>query len=127
MNQRFVSTIAAAGIALALGSQLSVDSTIGQEKPAAKAAPATVAKKAAGRLPAQYGKLGLSDAQRQKIYGLQADYGKQIDELEKQINSLKQKENSEIEAVLTPDQKSKLDELLAEAKKAAAERKKKSS
>ena len=130
MNQRFVSMIAVAGIALALGSQISVESTIGQEKAATKAAekaaPAKVASKPRGRLPQYYGQVGLSDKQRQQIYDVQASYGKQIDELQKQIDALEAKEETEVAAVLTPEQKTKLDELLAAAKKAAEERRSKS-
>ncbi|NQV24724.1 MAG: hypothetical protein HQ518_10175 [Rhodopirellula sp.] len=129
MNQRFASMVVVAGLALAVGTHLSVESTVGQEKAATKAAPAKVAKKAAGRLPAQYGKLGLSDEQRDKIYGVQATYRKQIDDLQKQIDALKEKQDTEVQGVLTADQKKKLEELLADAKKAAAEKssKKKSS
>ena len=122
MNQRFASMIVAAGVALALGSQISVQSMVGQEKAATKPTPAKVAKKPAGRLPAQYGKLGLSDEQRKNVYAVQADYGKQIADLQKQIDSLTEKQNTEIEAVLTADQKKKLGELLDEAKKAAEAR-----
>ncbi len=122
MNQRFASTVVAAGLALALGTQLSVEPTVGQEKSASKPTPAKVAKKPAGRLPAHYGKLGISTEQRTKIYGVQASYKKQIDDLQKQIDDLKAKQDAEVEAVLTPDQKKKLDEILAEAKKAAEAR-----
>ena len=128
MNQRFASMIAVAGIALALGSQISVESTIGQEKAAEKekAAPAKVVKKPRGRLPQYYGQVGISSKQRQEIYDVQAVYKKQIDELQKQIDALKEKQNAEVVAVLTPEQKKKLDELLAAAKKAAEERRSKS-
>ena len=130
MNQRFATMIAVAGIALSLGSQFSVESTIGQEKAATKdaekATPAKVASKPRGRLPQYYGQVGLSDKQRQQIYDVQATYKKQIDELQKQIDALKVKEDAEIVAVLTPEQKKNLDELLAAAKKAAEERRSKS-
>ena len=130
MNQRFASMIAVAGITLALGSQISVESTVRQEKAATKAgekaAPAKVAKKPRGRLPAYYAQVGLSSKQRDGIYAVQAVYGKQIDELQKQIDALKEKEDAEVVAVLTPEQKTKLDELLAAAKKAADERRSKS-
>lgn len=125
MTHRFAPMVVAAGMALALGTQLSIEATVGQEKTATQAAPAKVAKKPAGRLPAQYGKLGLSDEQRHKIYDVQAIYRKQIDELEKQIDGLKAKQKTEIEAVLTADQKKKLDDLLAAARKAAEARRSK--
>ena len=120
--------IAVAGIALALGSQISIDTTIGQEKAAEKekAAPAKVAKKPSGRLPQYYGQVGISSEQRQKIYDVQASYGKQIGELQKQIDALTTKRDGEVAAVLTSEQKKKLDELLAAAKKRAEERRSKS-
>ena len=130
MSQRFASTVVAASLALALGTQLSVESTVGQEKAASKPAPAKVAKKPSGRLPPHYGKLGISGEQRKKIYGIQNGYKTQIADLQKQIDALKAKQNTEVAAVLTPDQKKKLEEHLAAAKKAAEARsskKKKSS
>ncbi len=129
MNRRFATMIAVAGIALSLGSQFSVEPTIGQEaatKDAEKATPAKVASKPRGRLPQYYGQVGLSNKQRQQIYDVQANYKKQIDELQKQIDALKVKEDTEIVAVLTPEQKKNLDELLAAAKKAAEDRRSKS-
>lgn len=131
MNRRFASMVVAAGLVLALGSQGLMQPTVGQEKAAVKekAAPAKTAKKPAGRLPAHYAKVGVSDEQRKTIYGIQAGYNTQIEALQKQIDALKAKEDAEVVAVLTPDQKKKLDEFIAEAKKAAEERgaKKKSS
>lgn len=124
MNTRFASMVVVALFAFALGSQASVDFTVGQEKAAEKekAAPAKVARKPRGRLPQYYGQVGISSEQRQKIYDVQAVYGKQIGELQKQIDALKKKQNTEVAAVLTPEQKTKLDELLAAAKKAAEDR-----
>jgi hypothetical protein len=69
-----------------------------------------------GRLPSQYGKLGLSDAQRQKIYGLQAQYDDQLDALEKQFAALKAKRDQEIEAVLNDSQRKVLSTLVEAAK-----------
>lgn len=126
MNRRFASTVVAAGLALALGTQLSLESTVGQEKSASEPTPAKVARKSAGRLPSHYGKLGVSSEQRAKIYGVQATYKKQIADLQAQIDALKTKQNTEVQAVLTAEQKKKLDEILAEAKKAAEARSDKS-
>lgn len=127
MNQRFASMIAVAGIALALGSQISIEPTIGQEKAAEKekAAPAKVAKKPRGRLPAYYGQVGISSKQRQEIYDVQAMYVKQIADLQKQIDALEKKRDGEVAAVLTPEQKKKVDDLVAAAKKRSEERRSK--
>jgi hypothetical protein len=128
MSRRFTSMVIVAGLALALGTQVSVEPTIGQEKAAEKekAAPAKVAKKPRGRLPQYYGQVGISSKQRDAIYAVQAVYGKQIGELQKQVDALKKKQNSEVAAVLTPEQKEKLDTLLVAAKKRAEDRRSKS-
>lgn len=79
----------------------------------AQAAPteAAPAKKTINRLPNNYGKLDLTSSQKQKIYDVQNKYRDQIAELEKQIADLTAKRNSEVEGVLTPEQKTKLAEL----------------
>ena len=88
-----------------------------------------------GRLPAYYRQV-VDDTQRTKIYALQAKYrkdsaqitaefgdlSKKLAEVRKQLAELKAKESTEIEAVLSADQKKKVDALRAEA---AAKRKKK--
>jgi TolA-binding protein len=122
MSQRFASTVVAASLALALGTQLLVESTVGQEKSASKPTPTKVSKKLSGRLPPHYGKLGISSEQRTEIYGIQATYKKQITDLQKQIDELREKQGTEVTGVLTSDQKKKLTEHLTAAKKAAEAR-----
>jgi hypothetical protein len=68
--------------------------------------------KVKGVLPANWGKLGLSDEQKQKVYKVQADYGDKIAALEKQIKDLKAQEKTEMEKVLTDAQKARLKEIL---------------
>jgi len=82
-------------------------------------------KKPRGRLPNYYGKVGVSEEQREKIYAIQAMYRPKIEALEKQIAELKAKEDAEVEAVLTPEQKKKVEESRAAAAKKRAERRKK--
>lgn len=72
--------------------------------------------KAKGRVPANYGKLGLTEVQRTKIYGVQAQYDDQLDALEKQLATLKAKRDQEVEAVLTDDQRKMLKALVDAAK-----------
>ncbi len=48
-------------------------------------------KKFRGRLPNNYGKVGISDTQRKTIYGIQAGYRKQLVALTQQIAELKSK------------------------------------
>lgn len=81
-------------------------------------------RKARGRLPNYYGKVGVSAEQREKIYSIQAQYNSQIKALEKQIAELKEKRDAEIESVLTPEQKKKLAQLRAEAAEKRKSRKK---
>ena len=127
MNSRFASMVVVALLAFALGSQANVQMTTGQEKAAekVKAVPAKVAKKPRGRLPAYYAQIGLSTEQRTQIYSVQAGYGKEIVELQKQLDVLRKKQAADVVAVLKPEQKEKLDSPLAAAKKRAEERRSK--
>ena len=84
-------------------------------------------KKPTNRLPSNYGKLGLTDAQRDKVYAVQEKYDAQLDALEEQIKSLKAKRSSETEAVLSVEQKKILNDLTGEAKEKAAKPKSKKS
>jgi Spy/CpxP family protein refolding chaperone len=85
------------------------------KKPEAKA-PAG-AKKSVNRLPNNFGKLNLSDEQKKKILDIQAANDPKIAELTAQLNALKDKEQADVEAVLTPDQAKQLAEIKAAAKK----------
>ncbi len=68
--------------------------------------------KVKGVLPAHYKKLGLSDAQIQSIYKIEATYKDKIDALQQQIDDLKKTEHTEVENVLTDAQKTALKALL---------------
>ena len=91
--------------------------------PAAKPAAKTAAEveKPKGRLPNNFGKVDLTSAQREKIYAIQSDYDTQLDALKDQIKALVAKRDADVEAVLTAEQKSKLEELRAETKRRTAE------
>ena len=81
-------------------------------------------KQATDRLPRNYGKIGLTEAQRKSIYEVVGRYETQIDELEKKIVELKAKEVTECEGILNQNQRQSLQDLNAEAKKKAASKKK---
>ena len=107
------------------------DSTSAQQKEGETAKPA--AKKTEGpkapakrkvRLPNHYGKLNLTDAQREKIYQIQKDYKAQIDSLKKQLAEIDAKKDAECEEVLSASQKSILEEILAQIQKKRAAKKK---
>ena len=65
-----------------------------------------------GVLPQNWGKLGLSDEQKQKVYKVQNDYDQKMATLEKQLKDLKAQEKGEMEKVLTDAQKARLKEIL---------------
>ncbi|MDB5388148.1 MAG: hypothetical protein JWM11_3794 [Planctomycetaceae bacterium] len=76
-------------------------------------------KKATSRLPDYFNKLELSDDQKTKIHAVQATYGAQIADLKAKLKALDEKQDTEVEAVLTPDQLKSLTELRATAAAAA--------
>jgi hypothetical protein len=80
------------------------------------------ADKPRGRLPAYYGDV-VTDEQREKIYEIQAKFAPQIQELTEQLAALAKQQNDEVEAVLTAEQKAKID---AARKDSVAKKKKKS-
>ena len=67
-----------------------------------------------GMLPAGFNKLGLSEAQWQKVYDTLFEYKTKIDELKNQIRDLEIKEGEELQKILTDAQKARLREVLAE-------------
>lgn len=73
--------------------------------------------KAKGRLPANYGKIGLTDEQKQSIYDIMAKYKKESDDLDKKVKDLNAKRKGEIDKVLNEDQKKALKKLNEGAKK----------
>jgi hypothetical protein len=89
-------------------------------KPAGEGAAAQ--EKPRGRLPAHYGKLGVSDVQREKIYIIQAEYDAQIDELLAQLEDLRARRDRTVESVLTDGQKHRLHELRSEARREREQR-----
>jgi hypothetical protein len=64
-----------------------------------------------GQLPMYFGKLGLRDDQKQKVYKLRADYKSKTDQLKRQLEKLKYEEKEALETVLTQDQLKRLKEL----------------
>jgi hypothetical protein len=84
-------------------------------KPAAKTDPR-------GPLPAQFGKLGISDEVKDELYKIHDEYDAQIQTLTAQIKKLQAEKTAKMEVKLTPAQKTRLKELRdeANAKRAAA-------
>ena len=68
--------------------------------------------KVKGTLPANYGKLGLTDAQVQEIYKTRNKYNDEIAKLKAKITELEATRDKETKAVLTAEQKKRLDDIL---------------
>jgi hypothetical protein len=68
--------------------------------------------KAKGVLPPSWSKLGLTDTQRQDVYNVQSKYNTEIDKLDAKIKELKAARDKELKAVLTPEQKKRLEGIL---------------
>jgi Spy/CpxP family protein refolding chaperone len=75
-----------------------------------------------GSLPQHWGRLGLSDDQKQKVRTIREGYRGKIDELEQQMKELRKKERAEMEAVLTDAQKQRLREIMTEGAPAAPDK-----
>lgn len=96
---------------LVAGCMLTWQATAQEKKPA---------KDPRGPLPAHYGKLGLSDEQKDGMYKVYDEYKSQIDELSAQIKKLQADRDAKLQEKLTPTQKTRLQELRDEAAKKAA-------
>lgn len=91
---------------------------VAQDKDAGKKdKPTDPEKKYKGFLPANFKKLGLTDTQIQTIYKLQAEYREKMDNLKKQMDTLKASEKAAIEKVLTEGQLKRLKEIRSGDKK----------
>jgi septal ring factor EnvC (AmiA/AmiB activator) len=65
-----------------------------------------------GVLPQNWKKLGLTDVQVQDIYKVQNKYNEEIAKLDAKIKELKTTRDKEEKAILTPEQKKRLEEIL---------------
>ena len=101
--------------ALIGGLLVASDGLVGQDKKddakATKKDDAPV--KVKGTLPPGWGKIGLTDDQKQEVYKIQAKYGAEIDKLEAKIKELKAGQMKEMKGVLNADQKKALQDLAA--------------
>lgn len=70
-----------------------------------------------GRLPSYMGQVGLSDAQRTKVYAIQREFHPTIKELEAKLAELRKQQMEEILKVLSPTQRGRYDKLVDNAKK----------
>ena len=79
-----------------------------------------------GRIPNGFGKVGVTDKQREEIYRIQAQYREEVRQLQQELDDLKEREYLEVYDVLTDDQKAAFkkwrEEASAARRKRAAER-----
>jgi len=71
-------------------------------------------------LPSYFGKIAVSDTQRDQLYQIQDEYDGRIDALQAQVKALIKERDAKMETVLTPGQKLRMTELRDEAKQKAA-------
>ncbi|MBC7856965.1 MAG: hypothetical protein IAF94_26345, partial [Pirellulaceae bacterium] len=57
----------------------------------------------------------VTDEQRDQVYAIQAKYEKQLSDLQSQLDAVRAKQNEEIEALLSAEQKEKLAKVREEA------------
>ncbi|MHB0955107.1 MAG: hypothetical protein ACYC6N_20160 [Pirellulaceae bacterium] len=86
----------------------------------AAAAEESAAKKVRGRLPAYFGKV-VTDKQREQIYTIQAKFNEEIAKLQEQLDTLSAKRDTEIEKVLTDEQRAEVARFKSERKTRRAE------
>ena len=60
------------------------------------------------QMPRYFSKLGLSASQKKEVYKVKANYAAKIEELNKQIQALKDQEKVDLEKVLTEAQRTQL-------------------
>jgi Spy/CpxP family protein refolding chaperone len=65
-------------------------------------------------LPPQWSRLGLTRGQKDKIYSIRAEYRSKMEELRQQIRALERQQLADLVELLTPAQKARLKELVAE-------------
>jgi hypothetical protein len=92
--------LAALALAVVLGAARADD-----PKPAAPAK---------GTLPANFGKLGLTDSQKAEVQKVRGQYRAQIAELQAKVKALQAEEREALAKVLTEAQRARLREIVAE-------------
>ncbi|MBX9584238.1 MAG: hypothetical protein K2X87_28395 [Gemmataceae bacterium] len=98
------------GLLVASGGLVGQDTKKDEPKAAKKDEPAAKVK---GTLPQNWGKIGLTDDQKQEVYKVQAKYNGEIEKLEAKIKDLKAAREKDMKAVLTADQKKALQDIVS--------------
>lgn len=105
-------------VATAVLAALSASWAVGAEAGAADAEKpdAKKARKTTSRLPMYYAQIGLSDKQRADVLKTLDEYAAKLAELRAQLEALTKERDEKVQAVLTPAQREKLQQLKAAAK-----------
>ena len=69
------------------------------------------------RLPSHYGKLQLTNQQRERLYSIQGDYAQQFERLKQQMSDIRAKRDRDCQAVLTSGQKRDFKNYIGEARR----------
>jgi len=115
---------AAAGSAQPSGSgqAAGTEATTSKEKKSApKKTKGAKTTKPRGRLPNYFSGV-VTDEQRGKIYAIQSEFDPKIKELSIKLEALKKERDEKILALLSPEQRKKIDDLKAAAKKSREEK-----
>jgi hypothetical protein len=121
---RWIALVWLAGMVIAAnGPSFSQEPAAGQPAASGKKAGRGSADKPSSRLPMYYAKV-VNKEQREKILSIQKDFAAKIDPLRKQLDALTKDRDAEMAAVLTPEQREKIDEMKAAAKKKTRDAKK---
>ena len=112
LAHRFVLSLSLLALAAALAAGRPALGADGPET-TGKAWPKTTRPK--GRLPAYYGQV-VTEEQRQKIYEIQEQYSTKINAMEERLRALKNERDEKVAAVLTAEQKKKVEEAGAKAR-----------
>ena len=128
IRTRTVSALSAVALIAGLSSfsTLAQDSKKATEKSSTTEKPASttpVVKKKSDqsrKVPDNFGKIGLSNEQRESIYKVRQSHQEKIASLKKQIDDIQAKEMAECEALLTDTQKKLLENLRAGSSRGAA-------
>lgn len=122
VSQRILVCISLASVAIVLAAL--ARPTVSQEKQVQPKPPvAKKVKKFRGRLPNYY-RYVVTPQQRETIYKIQAEYAPKIDALRAELEALIDERDEKVAAVLTPQQRKKVEQLKAAAKAKREKRKK---
>lgn len=118
MSKVLVNRVGLWSLPLLMAAFLAAGSVSGQEKgkeSGPENSPAKAEKRITRRLPPYYGEV-VTQEQREKIYAIQAKIAEQVFRLREQLETLESQQKTEIEGVLTAEQRQQVIKLAEDAK-----------